>query len=265
MVLESLFSERCSCKNMFLLSIIVSFSCIFLAWIIFPEYSGVILPLLITVAMTPIIYNIFKKEEDVERKEAEGKIHESFAERHGRTLLLLSLFFLGVFLAVFFVSLLVPEAEAARIFSSQLDAISAVKSAATAPAAVAAIAENILEKIILNNLKVMLFSFALSFIFGTGALWILSWNASVLAVYLASFAKKGLLASLYATTGIFPHTLIEVLAYFLAGIAGGILSVGIIREKIKSKEFLLVFKDSLLMLAIAVLAVLAGAVVEVWL
>ena len=57
---------------------------------------------------------------------------------------------------------------------------------------------------------------------------------------------------------------VEIAAYFLAGIAGGILSTGIIREKLFSQEFLLVFRDSLILLGLAVLAVILGGFIEVF-
>ena len=126
--------------------------------------------------------------------------------------------------------------------------------------------ESVLGAIINNNLRVMIFSFVLSFLLGTGAIFILSWNASILAVYFAGFLRGGQFETFYQQTlGIIPHAPIEILAYFLAGIAGGILSVGVIREKINSKEFMLVLRDSLILLMISVFAVLLGGVVEVYL
>ena len=123
---------------------------------------------------------------------------------------------------------------------------------------------DILSVIITNNLRVMALSFALSFLIGSGAIVILAWNASILGLYLASFLRQGLLEEFVAkTVGIIPHAPIEIGAYFLAGIAGGIISVGLIREKVFSKEFFLVFKDSLLLLAWAIVAVIIGALIEV--
>jgi uncharacterized membrane protein SpoIIM required for sporulation len=110
----------------------------------------------------------------------------------------------------------------------------------------------------------MAFAFLLSFLFGTGATFILSWNASILGIFLANYARQGLYHTLLITgSGILPHATVEIVAYFLAGIAGGILSVGMVREKFWSPEFKLMLKDSLLLLSIAVLAVVVGAFIEV--
>ena len=265
MVLESLFPVRKVIKkpiDMFLFSMVISFASIFLAHLIFPGISvGKIMTLFITVAMTPMIYGIFRAEEEVERKQAEHKIHKTFLDRHDEAIRLFTLFFLGVFVAVFFLSLILPTEYVVSTFEDQLLEIGRIRGATgyvTLP--------TILNIIIMNNLRVMGLSFLLSFLIGSGAIVILSWNASILALYLASFVRRGLIAEfLIRTVSIIPHAPIEILAYFLAGIAGGVLSVGMIRERIRSKEFFLVFRDSLILLGLAVLAVLVGGFIEVFL
>jgi uncharacterized membrane protein SpoIIM required for sporulation len=108
-------------------------------------------------------------------------------------------------------------------------------------------------------------SFLLSFLLGSGAIIILAWNASILALYLSSFLRKGLIEEfLVRSISLIPHAPIEIASYFLAGIAGGVLSVGVIREKLFSKEFFFVLRDSLILMGLALLAVLIGAVVEVF-
>ena len=251
---------------MLILSFVVSLASIFLSQLIFPGPStGRIITLFTTVIMAPIIYRIFIYEEELEREEAEGKIKESFLQRHQETVLLFSLFFIGNFLAIFIFSLVAPEDFIKSVFDDQLTEISRISSLSGDLITSAAVS-NILEVIVLNNLRVMTLAFLLSFLIGTGAIIILSWNASILALYLANFVRQGLIEDfLVRSLSIIPHAPIEILAYFLAGIGGGILSVGIIREKIKSKEFILVFRDSLLMMGLAVLSVVIGAYVEVFL
>lgn len=263
MVLESLFSaKKIESKpvDMLVLSAIVSLASVALAYLIFPEYAGVVFPLLITVGMAPVFYRITSDEEMLEEDEAEGKIKESFFQRHGEVIWLLSLFFIGVFAVVIFASLFLPENLSQIIFKPQLDAISFSKS----------VTGNMLSQdafgiIFSGNMKIIIFSFALSFFLSTGALWILGWNASVLGVYLAGFLKKGLLMEFASSSiGIFPHAPLEFAGYFLAGIAGGILSAGLIREKhnFRSKEFRLVLRDSLLLLVLSAIAIGAGAAIE---
>jgi len=265
MVLESLFPVKKVIRkpiDMFIMSIVISFSSIFLAHLIFPGVStGKIVTLFITVAMTPAVYGIFRKEEEIEREEAEHKIHEKFLERHGETIWLFSLFFLGVFASVFTVSIILPEEYVASTFNDQLSEIARISSISGNMISV-----DVLNMIVVNNLRVMGLSFLLSFLIGSGAIIILSWNASILALYLANFLKQGLITQFFVrSVSLIPHAPIEILSYFLAGMAGGVISAGLIREKIMSREFFLVFKDSLLLLGLAILAILTGAFIEVFL
>jgi len=266
MVLESIFPVKKVIRNpveMFIFSMIITFASIYLADLIFPGTStGKIIILFIAVAMTPMIYGMFKEEEEIEREEAEHKIHKKFLDRHDEAILSFTFFFLGVFIAIFLVSILSPENYVTSIFKDQLSEIERVTSI-SGSFNISDIYK-VLNIIIMNNLRVMALSFVLSFLIGSGAVIILAWNASILALFLASFIRRGLITEFISrTVGLIPHAPIEILAYFLAGIAGGIISVGIIRERIFSKEFFLVFRDSLILLALAVIAVFLGAFIEV--
>ncbi|MBU3896539.1 MAG: stage II sporulation protein M [Nanoarchaeota archaeon] len=267
MVLESIFSAKTLERkpvDMLFLSMIVTLVCIYVSYMIFPEYAGIIMPLLVTVTISPVMFKIFRIEEQTEREQAEHKINKSFWDRHDETIIIFTMFFVGSFLAVFFVAILAPGVFIEQSFSQQIGAINAINPP-TASFTGAVISPSILEIIVWNNMKVMFFSFLLSFLIGTGALFILSWNASILAIYLASFIRQGLYNDFFLkSVGIAPHAPVEIFAYFFAGIAGGILSVGIIREKLNSREFLLVFKDSLIMLALAFGAVIFGGLLEVF-
>lgn len=264
MVLESLFPAKKIYNkplDMLILSFIVSLACIFCSYFIFPAYSGIIFTLLIAVAVSPLIYRVFRIEEDIEDAQAKGKINKTFWDRHDEVIKVFSMFFIGNVLAIFLVAVLLPSSFVNVVFAQQFEEIAAIRSIG---ATGGAISGAFISMIIANNLKVMSFSFLLSFLFGAGALFILSWNASILAIYLAGFLKEGLFSEFFTqTVGIMPHAPIEIFAYFMSGIAGGMLSVGVIREKLNSKEFLFVFKDSFLMLFIAILAVVIGAFVEV--
>ena len=265
MVLESLFSAKkiySKPLDMFILSFIVTIACIFCAYFIFPAYAGIITTLLVAVAISPLLFRIFRIEEDIMDSQAKGKINKTFWDRHDETIKIFTMFFLGSALAIFIVVIVMPQSFVDTAFAQQIDEIRAIQSIG---ATGAVLVSSLFDMIMFNNLRVMIFAFLLSFLLGTGALFILSWNASILAIYLASLLKKGLASEfLLKSIGIMPHAPIEIFAYFAAGIAGGILSAGIIKEKFASKEFHLILKDSLLMLGLGVLAVVLGAFVEVW-
>lgn len=268
MVLESIFSAGSVEKNpidMLILSIIVTLICVYVSYMIFPEYSGVITPLLITIAMTPLLFKIFKIEEEIDREVAEKKMEKTFIDRHDETIKIFTFFFIGVFLSILLVAVVMPTTFVDTVFKQQINTIQSIAPSGAVLMEGYTMEKALLNTIITNNLKVMFFSFLLSFLIGTGALFILAWNASILSLYFANFIRQGLYNDfLYKMAGIAPHAPVEIAAYFLAGIAGGILSVGVIRERLGSKEFMIVFKDSLLMMIFAVLAVLFGGLLEVF-
>jgi uncharacterized membrane protein SpoIIM required for sporulation len=271
MVLESIFPVRNVIRNpidMFVLSVIISLVSIYIADMIFPGSStGKIITLFITCALAPVIYGVFRAEEETEREEAEHRIDKPFLERHGEVMKIFTLMFIGIFIAIFIVSVMSPSGYVEATFSDQIQEIQRITSISSGNAVVGkALSSNVLDIILWNNLRVMSLAFILSILIGVGSIVILAWNASILALYLASFVRKGLIEEfMVRTISIIPHAPIEIFGYFLAGIAGGVLSAGLIREKFLSKEFVLVFRDSLLLLLLAIGAISLGAFVEVFL
>jgi len=265
MVLESLFPEKkikSKPIDMLVLGFVIALVAVFASYFVFPKYAGIMAPLITALAMAPLIERLFEDEEDEIDEVAEKRLIMGFFSRHRSIILLFTLYFIGNFLAVFLLATILPQSLLQSMFEPQLADINAVQSMSAATGA--AIRPDIAEIIVFNNLKVMAFAFLLSFLFGTGATFILSWNASILGIFLASYARQGLYHSLLlTTTGMFPHAAVEIVAYFLAGIAGGILSVGMVREKFLSPEFRLMLKDSLFLLVLAVAFVLVGAYLEV--
>jgi uncharacterized membrane protein SpoIIM required for sporulation len=269
MVLESIFPVKNVVKNpldMFFLAAIISFSSFFIANMIFPGAStGKIITLFITASLAPMVYGVFREEEEVERECADHVLHKSFIDRHEDALKIFTLMFFGIFISFFLVSILFPSDFVESLFSDQITEIGRITSIPSGQAVGDALSSNILDVILWNNLRVMGLSFALSFLIGVGAVVILAWNASILALYLASFVRKGLMEEFVVRTiSIIPHAPIEIFGYFIAGIAGGILSAGLIREKCLSREFKLIFRDSLLLMVIAVVSIFIGAFVEVF-
>lgn len=269
MVLESLFPVKKVVKHpidMLILSAVVTFASFFIANMIFPgESTGKIITLFITASLAPVVYGVFREEEEIERECADHVISKSFIDRHDEPIKIFTLLFIGIFISFFLVAITFPSEFVESLFSDQLNEIERITSIPTGRAVGGALSADILEIILWNNLRVMGLSFALSFLIGVGAVVILAWNASILALYLASFVRNGLIEEfMVRTISIIPHAPIEIFGYFVAGIAGGILSAGMIRERCMSREFRLIFRDSILLMTIAVGAIVVGAFVEVF-
>ncbi len=126
---------------------------------------------------------------------------------------------------------------------------------------------------LVNNSRLMGLIWILSAVFGSGAIFILSWNASVVGVFASNFVRHFMengLSTEYAyivgvpigLSSIAIHGIPEIAAYFIAGIGGGILSVGILRERGWTKNMKHITKDSIAFLVIAEWLIIGAALLE---
>ncbi len=127
-----------------------------------------------------------------------------------------------------------------------------------------ALKETRLLSIIENNVYVMIFTLIFSLIFGAGAIFILIWNASVIAAAIGIFTKYSLAEIPLGIGRYMIHGLPEIGAYFVAALAGGIFGVGILRHGIKDQRFYKVLQHSILLLFIAILLIFIGGILEVY-
>jgi len=129
------------------------------------------------------------------------------------------------------------------------------------------------KRIFFNNMKVLIFCILFSFLYGAGAIFILLWNASVIGTAIGNFIRTQLAVLAMQLGGAsvgnylsvvsiglfkyFIHGVPEILAYFVAALAGGIISIAIINHEFNSQKFEHIVLDSadLLMLSIVILFV----------
>lgn len=257
MVLEKIVSIREAIRRpwwMFIIGGIVSVICLFISLLVFPHSIGMFTAFLITFAMTPFMINLITYEEAKEEELIERRKEVNLFQAHKEILLVYSAFFSGMILFMSIIFLMLPEDTVQKLFEDQISEINLIRGSA--------VFANTLQRIIFNNIGVLLLAFLLSFLFGAGAIFILSWNASVLATAIGLTAKtiggvKGLPLALMLY---FPHGSLEILAYFIGGIAGGLVSAAITRRK--SKWFWFVVKDSIIFLLIAVIILIGAGLIE---
>jgi len=115
-----------------------------------------------------------------------------------------------------------------------------------------------------NNVYVLIFTIIFSLAFGAGALFILVWNASVIGAAIGMFAESSLSNLPLAILRYMFHGLPEILAYFIAALAGGIISVAIIRKDMESYKKWDIIQDALSLIIISILVLLASAFLEVF-
>jgi uncharacterized membrane protein SpoIIM required for sporulation len=230
------------------------------SYFLFPTQASVLTVAMITIIFTPFFQKMFVLEEKREDRAAAKNDHHNLLARHQKSIKVYTAFFLGVIVAMSFIFI---------FFDNQ--AIFALQSQTIQSFSTGSATENSdFGRYFINNTQVMLLMFALSVLFGAGAILVLAWNASVIAVYTGLLAKtistNTAVAYLYGVpVGLFSialHGIPEIMAYFVAGLAGGILSVGLVREKFGSKNFKLVFKDSLKFMFVAEFLIFIAALIE---
>jgi uncharacterized membrane protein SpoIIM required for sporulation/energy-converting hydrogenase Eha subunit E len=256
MVLERLVSIRAAVRQpawMFLIGGIVSVTCLAISFLIFETSIGLFTTFLITFAMTPFMLNLVIRQEEIEedKKEIEKL---NILQRHKDILKVYAAFFAGMILSLSIIYLILPEHIVEKLFQDQINEIKLIRGSF--------LFFNTFQKILMNNLSVLFLSFLFSFIFGAGAVFILAWNASVLSAAIGMAAKSigGFKALPLAVLMFFPHGSLEILAYFIGGIAGGLVSAAIVRRR--SPRFSFILKDSFQLIGISVLLLVLAALIE---
>jgi uncharacterized membrane protein SpoIIM required for sporulation len=276
MVLESLINAENAESHplrMFLFGILFASVGIILSLWIFKEQASLVSIFLTVFACIPLIYHTIRLEE---KKEIEIDSEKKLLKEHGRAITYFVALFLGFVVAYTIWYVFLPETLIGNLFGTQQTTINSIN----AQIAGNAISAKFFSQILTNNIKVMLFCIFFSFFYGAGAIFILTWNASVISTAIGSFIRNNL--SQYAShiglakvagyfqivsIGFFKymtHGVFEIVAYFIGGLAGGIISVAVIRRDINGQRFKRIMYDSLDLVLIAIVVLLLGAIIEVY-
>ena len=115
-----------------------------------------------------------------------------------------------------------------------------------------------------NNVFVLIFTLIFSLLFGAGVIFILAWNASVIAAAVGIFANSDLSTMPMGLARYLIHGLPEIAAYFIVALAGGLISVAVIRHEVGTEKFWEVLQDSLNLIIVAVIVLFVAALMEVY-
>ncbi len=289
MVLEDLFDTKKAIQHpqrLFFLGILHAAIGTFLGLWIFKNQASLVLVFLTVMASLPFMYRTVKYEEKIDSK----NLKELTLLKHHSRVLLSYMFLFFVFVFSFFLGyILLPENLVQSTFISQIETIRSINSNVALSTNIftkpvlntAALSQSaIFMQIFSNNLKVMLFSLFFAFFYGAGALFILAWNASVIGTAIGSFFRSEI-ASLASKVGfvkvagyfgIFSlgilryiiHGVPEILAYFVAGLAGSIISVAVIRHDFNTQSFRKILVDSVDLILIAIFLIFVASLLEVY-
>jgi uncharacterized membrane protein SpoIIM required for sporulation len=263
-MLESLIkAEKMGQKpfEMFFLAIAMTLIAAALAYTVSPDSAGHLIIAFVCIGAAPIMVRVITLEE----KES-ADIHENevrMLARHGDMFEIFGWFFLGVIVATSFLFVIMPTSMEQPMFGPQMQELQSIRGMATGRVT----SECDMLCLFENNFGVLLLVLVFSFVFGAGAVYIITWNASIVGVLIGMTAKAEtgnlllnyIVALPISIVKLFPHGIFEVGAYFFGGLAGGMLSAMIVRGHWKRTD---VLKDILAVFLIATLLVAIGAVIE---
>ena len=266
MVLESLIGPKKAEKNpkrLFFYGIVFTVFGILLALWVFKSQASMVMVFLTVIACIPLVYKTVKYEE---KKDMLNYRERILIKEHGKALKFFMYLFFGMIVAYTLWFVFAPGSE--ELFSVQLKTIETINANITGHS----YGFGTLFQILANNMKVLLFCIFFAFFYGAGSIFILTWNASVIGAAMGTFAKNLMANSTNAFIAVncsliryMSHGVFEILAYFIAGLAGGIISVAVINHDVDSERFKHVLIDSLDLLLLAVGVLIFAAFVEVYL
>lgn len=236
------------------------------------RYSGILIITFTVMFSLPFVFYTIKLEED---KITEDKGGISLLKEHRHAIYVFLWLFLGYVVAFSILYTVLPSTDG---FKAQIETYCLINQRAnfdrcvnqyTAPTESSSTGNFINQKerffmIFSNNMSVLIFTLVFSLIFGAGAIFILAWNASVIAAAVGIFMRSDISTLPVALGRYLIHGIPEVAAYFIVALAGGIVSVAIIKHEAGTERFWEVLQDSLNLIVLAVITLLIAAIIEVF-
>ncbi|MBI2657838.1 stage II sporulation protein M [Candidatus Woesearchaeota archaeon] len=277
MVVESLlFPFRAEKKpwEMFFMGFLYTSIGIFISLWIFRAEASLIMVFMITMAALPIFYNTMKLEES---KDMLMDKESAILKEHNKAISFFMYLFVGITVACALWYAVLPTTTVNLLFDKQTGTIQAINNQVSGNVIHSM---NAFWKIFFNNFKVLAFAILFSLIYGAGAIFILSWNATVIGAAIGNFIRANM-SNYTSSLGLLEagnyfhivslgllkyslHGIPEIIAYFYGGLAGGILSVALIRGHFKTKKFHTITRDFTELILIAGGFLIAAAFLEVY-
>lgn len=277
-MLESMFNprrlEKGPWKMLFIGILYASLSLILVKWFfigdpVLSQYSGLMVVTFCVMFSIPFMYFIIREEEE-EDEEVFGLL--SVWKIHKDAIYAFLWLFLGFIIAFAFWYIVLQDST---LFNAQFETYCMINNPGNIDACVArydfahptgaATGGLRFMAIIENNVYVMIFTLIFSLIFGAGAIFVLAWNASVIAAAVSIFAKNTVSDIPLGISRYMIHGFPEIAAYFITALAGGIFGVGILRNGVRSPRFIHVVENTAILLFVALIILVLAAAIEVYL
>lgn len=236
------------------------------------KFSGMIVVTFCVMFSLPFMYFLIKQEEE-EDEQVEGLF--SVWRVHKDAIYAFLWLFLGFIIAFAFWYIFLQNND---LFNAQVktycminspgnidDCVAKYSFSSPIEATGAATKELRFLSILENNVYVMIFTLIFSLIFGAGAIFVLAWNASVIAAAIGIFTKYKLSNIPVGLFRYMIHGFPEIAAYFITALAGGMFGIGAIRNGIRNRKFLRIVENVVILLFLAIVILIAAAAMEVYL
>ena len=235
------------------------------------QYSGVLLVTFTVMFSMPFMYYVLKQEEKKITPQ-EGSL--PLLLEHRRALAAFIWLFLGFVIAFSFWYIVLSSTQS---FKAQIETYCLInqpsnfqecaKQYGIKTSSVATGFTTSTERLLLiftNNIYVLIFTLVFSLIFGAGVIFVLAWNASVIAAAIGIFTKLQLKSLPFGLLRYMIHGIPEIVSYFIVALAGGLVSVAIIKHEAGTEKFWQVLQDSLNLIIVAIIVLAIAAIIEVF-
>jgi len=267
-VVEGIFSPthvRGHPWEMFFIGLVYSMLAVFLSLWVFKGHASIVMVAFTVIAALPFVHRMISMEEEYDLTHNSER---TLMQEHSRAICMFVLLFIGMVAGYSLLYFMLPDALVIDVFEAQHGAINADVAATgnfISPTAA-------LSTILANNLVVLMLSVLFSFLYGAGALFIITWNASVMAAVIGYFIKTNLLESggsylAVTSQGLIRyllHGIPEIAAFMVAGLASGIISFALLKHDWNSPNFKLVLKDASFLFMLSLVFVLMAGMIEVY-
>jgi len=236
------------------------------------KYTGILVVTFSVMFSLPFMYFAIKNEEE---KDLQNKSLIRLLEEHGKTLTYFMFLFFGFVVAFSFWYIAFEDGN--QNFRAQIETFCMINRPTNFDQCVSEYGIKTVSKttafltakekivnIFANNMYVLIFTLVFSLIFGAGAIFILAWNASVISAAIGIFSKSSLLNLPLGIARYMIHGIPEIAAYFIGALAGGIVSIAVIKHDVRTEKFWVILQDSLNLIIIAVIILFIAALIEVF-
>ncbi len=264
--------------HMLLVGLLYGSLSILLAYFIFAKdainsnFTGWIVVMFSVIFSLPFVYFMMSLEES---KEKEYSDETSLIKEHGKAIMTLLWLFIGFVIAFSFWHMVLPNGS--NLLNAQIGTFCQINNndriheclqqyGVTSTSALTGqmTGKDRFFAIFSNNVYVLMFTLILSLVMGAGAIFILAWNASVIAAAIGIFTKSQISQLPLGLARYLIHGLPEIAAYFIAALAGGVLGFAVIKHGFKSDKFWDTMEDVLVLIVISIGILIIAGLIEVF-